>query len=94
MVKFVRELSTNKARRCGLIGTVTRIVSGCYQFNRGDPGRCGSSARLSAGMGERVGNTPMDSAGEPEAVGWIDNDLSRLREYCDKAAKDVLDDSA
>src|SRR5438309_10572301 len=38
-------------------------------------------------MGERVGNTPMDQLlVNLKLLGWIENDLRRLREYCDKAA--------
>ena len=40
------------------------------------------------GMGERVGNAPMDQLlVNLKLLGWIENDLSRLREYCDKAAE-------
>ncbi len=40
------------------------------------------------GIGERVGNTPMDQLlVNLKLMGWIDNDLSRLREYCEKAAE-------
>src|SRR5256884_776330 len=47
------------------------------------------SSDLSAlGVGERVGNTPMDQLlVNLKLLGWIDNDLTRLREYCDKAAE-------
>jgi 2-isopropylmalate synthase len=39
-------------------------------------------------MGERVGNTPMDQLlVNLKLMGWIDNDLTKLREYCDKAAE-------
>ena len=35
------------------------------------------------GMGERVGNTPMDQLlVNLKLMSWIDNDLSRLGEYC------------
>src|SRR5437588_8505766 len=38
-------------------------------------------------MGERVGNTPMyQLLVNLKLLGWIENDLTRLREYCDKAA--------
>jgi 2-isopropylmalate synthase len=38
-------------------------------------------------MGERVGNTPMDQLlVNLKLLGWIENDLTLLREYCDKAA--------
>jgi len=40
------------------------------------------------GVGERVGNTPMDQLlVNLRLMGWIDNDLSKLREYCEKAAE-------
>src|SRR5881396_2579193 len=39
-------------------------------------------------MGERVGNTPMDQLlVNLKLLGWIENDLTRLREYCDQAAE-------
>jgi 2-isopropylmalate synthase len=38
-------------------------------------------------MGERVGNTPMDQLlVNLKLMGWIENDLSRLRDYCATAA--------
>ncbi len=40
------------------------------------------------GMGERVGNTPMDLIlVNLKLMGWIDNDLKRLPEYCRKASE-------
>jgi 2-isopropylmalate synthase len=40
------------------------------------------------GVGERVGNTPMDQLlVNLKLLGWIDNDLSHLRDYCEKAAE-------
>ena len=40
------------------------------------------------GMGERVGNTPLDQLlVNLKLLGWIDNDLSRLGEYCETAAR-------
>jgi 2-isopropylmalate synthase len=39
------------------------------------------------GIGERVGNTPMDQLlVNLRLLGWIDNDLTALMEYCDKAS--------
>ena len=39
-------------------------------------------------MGERVGNTPMDQLlVNLKLMGWIDNDLSRLGEYCTLASQ-------
>lgn len=40
------------------------------------------------GIGERVGNTPMDQLlVNLRLLGWIDNDLSRLPEYCELASR-------
>jgi len=40
------------------------------------------------GMGERVGNTPLDQLlVNLKLLGWIDNDLSRLGEYCEVASR-------
>lgn len=40
------------------------------------------------GLGERAGNTPMDLLlVNLKLLGWIDRDLTRLREYCQKAAE-------
>jgi len=42
------------------------------------------------GIGERVGNAPMDQIlVNLKLLGWIDNDLKRLYEYCLKAAEYV-----
>jgi 2-isopropylmalate synthase len=39
------------------------------------------------GIGERVGNTPMDQLlVNLRLLGWIDNDLSVLTEYCEKVS--------
>lgn len=39
------------------------------------------------GIGERVGNTPMDQLlVNLKLLGWIDNDLTALPEYCEKTA--------
>lgn len=40
------------------------------------------------GIGERVGNTPMDQLMvNLRLLGWIDNDLTALMEYCDRASR-------
>ena len=40
------------------------------------------------GIGERVGNTPMDQLlVNLRLLGWIDNDLTALMEYCEKASR-------
>ena len=40
------------------------------------------------GIGERVGNTPMDQLlVNLRLMGWIDNDLTALPEYCDRVSR-------
>lgn len=40
------------------------------------------------GVGERVGNTPMDQLMvNLRLLGWIDNDLTTLTEYCEKSSE-------
>jgi 2-isopropylmalate synthase len=40
------------------------------------------------GVGERAGNTPMELVlVNLKLLGWIDRDLTRLREYCERAAR-------
>ena len=64
-------------RGLGVINSIAAIEGGADQVH--------ASA---LGVGERVGNTPMDQLlVNLKLLGWIDNDLSRLREYCDKAAE-------
>jgi 2-isopropylmalate synthase len=64
-------------RGLGVINSIAAIEGGADQVH-------GSAL----GMGERVGNTPMDQLlVNLKLMGWIDNDLSRLREYCDVAAR-------
>jgi len=64
-------------RGLGVINSIAAIEGGADQVH-------GSAL----GVGERVGNTPMDQLlVNLKLLGWIDNDLSRLREYCDKAAE-------
>jgi 2-isopropylmalate synthase len=63
-------------RGLGVINSIAAIEGGADQVH-------GSAL----GIGERVGNTPMDQLlVNLKLMGWIDNDLSRLREYCDVAA--------
>jgi 2-isopropylmalate synthase len=63
-------------RGLGVINSLAAIQGGADQVH-------GSAL----GMGERVGNTPMDQLlVNLKLMGWIDNDLTRLREYCDLAA--------
>jgi 2-isopropylmalate synthase len=63
-------------RGLGVINSIAAIEGGADQLH-------GSAL----GVGERVGNTPMDQLlVNLKLLGWIDNDVSRLREYCDTAA--------
>src|SRR5437879_5312868 len=63
-------------RGLGVINSIAAIEGGADQVH-------GSAL----GMGERVGNTPMDQLlVNLKLLGWIENDVSRLREYCDQAA--------
>src|SRR5437868_10626661 len=88
VVKFVRGIIDEQGeqvrldwhghqdRGLGVINSIAAIQGGADQVH-------GSAL----GMGERVGNTPMDQLlVNLKLLGWIDNDLSGLREYCDKAA--------
>lgn len=64
-------------RGLGVINSIAAINGGADQVH-------GSAL----GVGERVGNTPMDQLlVNLKLMEWIDNDLSRLGEYCDVAAK-------
>ncbi len=64
-------------RGLGVINSIAAIEGGADQVH-------GSAL----GIGERVGNTPIDQLlVNLKLMGWIDNDLSRLREYCDVAAE-------
>jgi 2-isopropylmalate synthase len=64
-------------RGLGVINSIAAIEGGADQVH-------GSAL----GVGERVGNTPMDQLlVNLKLMGWIDNDLSKLRDYCEKAAE-------
>src|SRR5207247_4144403 len=64
-------------RGLGVINSIAAIQGGADQVH-------GSAL----GVGERVGNTPMDQLlVNLKLMGWIENDLTRLREYCDQAAE-------
>lgn len=64
-------------RGLGVINSIAAIQGGADQVH-------GSAL----GIGERVGNTPMDQLlVNLRLMDWIDNDLSRLREYCATAAE-------
>ncbi len=64
-------------RGLGVINSIAAIEGGADQVH-------GSAL----GVGERVGNTPMDQLlVNLKLMGWIENDLSSLRQYCEKAAE-------
>jgi 2-isopropylmalate synthase len=64
-------------RGLGVINSIAAIQGGADQVH-------GSAL----GMGERVGNTPMDQLlVNLNLMGWIENDLSQLGEYCALASK-------
>jgi 2-isopropylmalate synthase len=64
-------------RGLGVINSLAAIEAGADQVH-------GSAL----GMGERVGNTPLDQLlVNLSLLGWIDNDLSRLWDYCQKASE-------
>jgi 2-isopropylmalate synthase len=63
-------------RGLGVINSIAAIQGGADQVH-------GSAL----GIGERVGNTPLDQLlVNLKLMGWIENDLSRLGEYCATAA--------
>jgi 2-isopropylmalate synthase len=63
-------------RGLGVINSIAAIEGGADQVH-------GSAL----GIGERVGNTPMDQLlVNLKLMGWIDNDLARLGEYCKVAS--------
>jgi 2-isopropylmalate synthase len=89
VVKFVRGIIDEQGesvrldwhghqdRGLGLSNSIAAIEGGADQIH-------GSAL----GMGERVGNTPMDQLlVNLKLMGWIENDLRRLGEYCEKAAE-------
>jgi isopropylmalate/homocitrate/citramalate synthase len=64
-------------RGLGVINSLAAIQGGADQVH-------GSAL----GIGERVGNTPLDQLlVNLKLLGWISNDLSRLGEYCETAAR-------
>jgi 2-isopropylmalate synthase len=64
-------------RGLGVINSIAAIDGGADQVH-------GSAL----GIGERVGNTPMDQLlVNLKLMGWIDNDLARLGDYCAATAR-------
>ena len=89
VVKFVKQIIQNQGvdvrldwhghqdRGLGVINSIAAIQGGADQVH-------GSAL----GIGERVGNTPMDQLlVNLQLMGWIDKDLSRLGEYCRVASE-------
>ena len=88
VVKFVKSIIEDEGgnirldwhghqdRGLGVINSIAAIQGGANQVH-------GSAL----GIGERVGNTPLDQLlVNLKLMGWIANDLSRLGEYCETAA--------
>ena len=60
-------------RGLGVINTIAAVAAGASRVHG-----------CAIGIGERVGNTPMDQLlVNLKLMGWIDNDLSKLGEYCE-----------
>ena len=75
-VKVRLDWHGHQDRGLGVINSIAAIEGGADQVHG-----------TALGIGERVGNTPMDQLlVNLKLMGWIDNDLSRLREYCEAAA--------
>jgi 2-isopropylmalate synthase len=89
LVRFVREVVQDtgeevridwhghRDRGLDVINTLAAIEAGAHRVH---------AAAL--GIGERVGNTPMDLLlVNLKLMGWIDKDLSRLKEYCELVSR-------
>jgi 2-isopropylmalate synthase len=89
VVKFVKDIIEEQGgnirldwhghqdRGLGVINSIAAIQAGADQVHA-----------CALGIGERVGNTPLDQLlVNLKLLGWIDNDLSRLGEYCQTAAR-------
>lgn len=64
-------------RGLGVINTIAAIRAGASRVHG-----------CAIGIGERVGNTPMDQLlVNLRLLGWIDNDLKALTEYCDVVSR-------
>ena len=64
-------------RGLGVINTIAAAMAGADRLHG-----------CALGIGERVGNTPMDQLlVNLKLYGWIDNDLSALPEYCEVASR-------
>jgi len=89
LIRFVREIVAelgapvkvdwhgHRDRGLELINTLAAIRAGADRVHG-----------CALGVGERAGNTPMELVLlNLKMLGWIDRDLTRLREYCEKAAR-------
>jgi 2-isopropylmalate synthase len=64
-------------RGLAVINTIAAIQAGATRVHA-----------CAIGIGERVGNTPMDQLlVNLKLLGWIDNDLTALPEYCEKVSR-------
>ena len=64
-------------RGLGVINTIAAVEAGADRVHA-----------TGLGIGERVGNTPMDQLlVNLRLLGWIDNDLSKLGEYCELTSR-------
>ena len=88
VIRFIREVVDatgeevavdwhgHKDRGMSVINTLTAVEAGADRVHA-----------TALGIGERVGNTPMDLVMvNMKLMGWIDNDLSVLPEYCELAS--------
>ena len=89
LVRFAREIVLESGTDVGLdwhghsdrglavINTIAALRAGATRLHG-----------CAIGIGERVGNTPMDQLLiNLRLLGWIDNDLSALAEYCDVVSR-------
>jgi 2-isopropylmalate synthase len=64
-------------RGLGVINAISALEAGANRLHA-----------TALGIGERVGNTPMDQLlVNLKLLGYIDNDLSKLKEYCDTVSE-------
>ena len=91
LVRFAREVVAESGEAIGLdwhghcdrglavINTLAAIRAGASRVHG-----------CAIGIGERVGNTPMDQLlVNLKLLGWIDNDLSALAEYCETVSQET-----
>jgi len=89
LVSFVRQVADevdptvkidwhgHQDRGLGVINTIAAALAGADRLHG-----------CAIGIGERVGNTPMDQLlVNLKLMGWIDNDLSALGEYCELTSR-------